>query len=345
MTNNEDEMDKPPRKRQKLDHLTMEEKLMRRKLKNRVAAQTARDRKKVRMDQLEAQLADLKEHIKELTTLTTILSDQNTHLTEENAELEEKLERCTCAEGSRSVGSNQDHGALYTLLPMDKSGCNDRRHVQNSEPVVRQVFPQQQQTTASTQLTSQEASSYQQVVGTTPTVMEPNWDIDHDYTSESLPVDCSLRLTPDEENLITELTSALSEVPVSGMGQASTNGIISSQTDTVTHTTGDVCTPDIMKDFFDFGMDVNVVGHEDNHRLVKVESETHNKANSQAPSSPISKEQILDFLEGKTLSSPQYGSESGYESSLSPRSLGSSEELDDQGMELDSFIELFPSLF
>lgn len=87
---------KPPRKRQRLDHLTQEEKIMRRKLKNRVAAQTARDRKKLRMDQLETQIADLTEHVSELTNLASILSSKNTELLEENEALQEKLDQCTC---------------------------------------------------------------------------------------------------------------------------------------------------------------------------------------------------------------------------------------------------------
>lgn len=42
-----------PGRKRKLDHLTYEEKLMRKKLKNRVAAQTSRDRKKKQMEDMQ----------------------------------------------------------------------------------------------------------------------------------------------------------------------------------------------------------------------------------------------------------------------------------------------------
>lgn len=70
----------PARKRQRLDHLTREEKIMRRKLKNRVAAQSARDRKKARMDELEEQVMVLQ-------------AERNT-LLEENRALRERLKEC-----------------------------------------------------------------------------------------------------------------------------------------------------------------------------------------------------------------------------------------------------------
>merc|ERR1740129_258784 len=56
------------RKRANLDHLSSDEKLMRRKLKNRVAAQNARDKKRVEMEDMEGDLERLKAHAKALET-------------------------------------------------------------------------------------------------------------------------------------------------------------------------------------------------------------------------------------------------------------------------------------
>lgn len=47
---------KKKRIREKLDHLSHEEKLMRRKMKNRISAQSARDRKKTKMQTLEKKI-------------------------------------------------------------------------------------------------------------------------------------------------------------------------------------------------------------------------------------------------------------------------------------------------
>lgn len=87
---------KPPRKRQRLDHLSIEEKLMRRKLKNRVAAQTARDRKKARMDEMELELAEMGKKMGALSKLNTMLKAQNDLLTQQNQELQARLAGCTC---------------------------------------------------------------------------------------------------------------------------------------------------------------------------------------------------------------------------------------------------------
>uniref|UniRef100_A0A914R9A6 X-box-binding protein 1 n=1 Tax=Parascaris equorum TaxID=6256 RepID=A0A914R9A6_PAREQ len=81
----------PARKRERLTHLSAEEKLNRRKLKNRVAAQTARDRKKMRTTKLE-------EAVHKLITENKALREENKRvnavceqLKARNTELERSL--------------------------------------------------------------------------------------------------------------------------------------------------------------------------------------------------------------------------------------------------------------
>lgn len=271
----------------------------------------------------------------------------------------------TPAAGGRSIGSNQDHDALYTLLSVDNIGSYHSIHEQSTIPVVPEQEVGVEATSvqlggieaASVQLADEEEACVQQVVGSAATVVEPNWDGDHDYTAQPSTIDTTITLTPAEEDLISELTSALNDLPNQSIKQMSTsNSTNSLETNGTGNQTGEISTPDIIKDFFDFGMDV--VDNVTNHSVSSHESKEHivsshqskdahikHTNNTRVPS-PISKEQILDFLEDKA-SSPRshFESESGYESSFSPRSLGSAEEPEDPGMELDSFIELFPSLF
>ncbi|XP_068102478.1 LOW QUALITY PROTEIN: X-box-binding protein 1 [Hyperolius riggenbachi] len=83
--------DVPPRKRQRLTHLSPEEKALRRKLKNRVAAQTARDRKKARMGELEQQVLDLELENEKLLIENQVLREKSHGLMTENQELRQRL--------------------------------------------------------------------------------------------------------------------------------------------------------------------------------------------------------------------------------------------------------------
>jgi X box-binding protein 1 len=80
------------RKRRRLTNLTPEEKMMRRKLKNRVAAQTARDRKKQRMCELEEALAIMEAENRKLQAENTSLKVSTNSLSRENHELKQRLD-------------------------------------------------------------------------------------------------------------------------------------------------------------------------------------------------------------------------------------------------------------
>ncbi|NWW75565.1 XBP1 protein, partial [Climacteris rufus] len=85
------ETPQPARKRQRLTHLSPEEKALRRKLKNRVAAQSARDRKKARMTELEQQVVELEEENQKLLQENQLLRERTCNLMRENQELRCRL--------------------------------------------------------------------------------------------------------------------------------------------------------------------------------------------------------------------------------------------------------------
>ncbi|XP_057313016.1 X-box-binding protein 1-like [Hydractinia symbiolongicarpus] len=87
----EDDELHPGRKRRRLDNLNVEERILRRKLKNRVAAQTARDRKKQHMDELEITLSRMEKENKFLKKSNEQLRSQVHNLTESNLLLRSKL--------------------------------------------------------------------------------------------------------------------------------------------------------------------------------------------------------------------------------------------------------------
>jgi X box-binding protein 1 len=80
------------RKRRRLTNLSPEEKMIRRKLKNRVAAQTARDRKKQKMSELEDALAAMEAENRKLQAENDLLKRSTSTLSRENVQLKERLQ-------------------------------------------------------------------------------------------------------------------------------------------------------------------------------------------------------------------------------------------------------------
>ncbi|CAI4231160.1 unnamed protein product [Auanema sp. JU1783] len=95
-----------PRRRERLNHLTQEEKMNRRKLKNRVAAQTARDRKKARSQKLEDVVRDL--------------MAENKRLREENSRLTEENKKCSPAVGQGQASTFSNSPFIDDLIPEEE---------------------------------------------------------------------------------------------------------------------------------------------------------------------------------------------------------------------------------
>lgn len=98
-------------RKRRLEHLSLEEKILRKKLKNREAAQTSRDRKKARLEQLEETVKKLQEENDILHEEIRSLKNDRDSLTKENTELREEL-------WSQRVGSANLGPAVSTVVPL-----------------------------------------------------------------------------------------------------------------------------------------------------------------------------------------------------------------------------------
>lgn len=120
---------KSARKRQKLDHLSAEEKLLRRKMKNRAAAQNARDRKKAHMDELEIQVIDLVKEAKQLAA-------ENERLRRKNAEQQKKIEELQ----ARLAAADAEAAVAQKLRPATAEGSLEHASLVN-EPLPKDQVP------------------------------------------------------------------------------------------------------------------------------------------------------------------------------------------------------------
>ncbi|EDW56579.1 GM15809 [Drosophila sechellia] len=82
----------PKAKKRRLDHLTWEEKVQRKKLKNRVAAQTSRDRKKARMEEMDYEIKELTDRTEILQNKCDSLQAINESLLAKNHKLDSELD-------------------------------------------------------------------------------------------------------------------------------------------------------------------------------------------------------------------------------------------------------------
>lgn len=95
-----------PSRKRRLDHLSWEEKMQRKKLKNRVAAQTSRDRKKAKMDDMESRIKYFMDMNERLTSEVESLKALNERLLSENASLRSEAAARTVTEAPRPAESD-----------------------------------------------------------------------------------------------------------------------------------------------------------------------------------------------------------------------------------------------
>lgn len=201
-TSSEHSENKPARKRANLDHLSPEEKLMRRKLKNRVAAQNARDKKRAKMEDMEIELQRIKSHAKALEAKYAELARENERLVEENNELR-------CSEVNVRLGHGEANGPLVVQRSPESAagtGLSSGRWSNGldgglTDQGLQVVVERDQSQKTGKEAANQEESKVADVMGKIINEDFSSVDDDESIACEQI-LDKFLQFTPGDENSV-----------------------------------------------------------------------------------------------------------------------------------------------
>jgi len=115
-----------PRRRRRLTHLFNEEKILRRKLKNRVAAQNARDKKRDESERIKIENENLHQTVSQLKADAEIRESELDRLRRENAALRNRL----------GLSPPAEEIILVPKVDFDDSGINSPMSSSGSPPAV-----------------------------------------------------------------------------------------------------------------------------------------------------------------------------------------------------------------
>ncbi|KOB63013.1 X box binding protein-1 [Operophtera brumata] len=187
-----------PSRKRRLDHLSWEEKMQRKKMKNRVAAQTSRDRKKAKMDEMEARIDGLEERNEKLMNEVESLKALNERLLSENCQLRSEAAARTAAEAPGPAESPQQKDGpppairaarlLVAMILLSQTSSRTSSLKSISTPFISSQTPSSKRLMQELQerlrMDSRECPKGAEVVGPAAEQLEPNesriLDIKHD---------------------------------------------------------------------------------------------------------------------------------------------------------------------